>query len=571
MKQFVLRKMSTLLVTFALGACAQHAHIPDQTDSAQLTIGSQQLSSTNQTADEWQRHRLEKMRSVFEYQDTLWSSLTDSHLAAGGIEPYQVPVPLRDGVAPATLVEADLWSRFDRQLSWQYPMNRRTEAEKKWFLNNTDYIERVFKRGSPYLYHIVNELESNGMPVELALLPVIESAYQPFAFSHSRASGIWQFIPSTGRLYGLKQNWWYDGRRDIIAATGAAIAFFKYLDEQFDGDWLHALAAYNAGPGRVQRAIKRNKKLGKPTSFWHLDLPRETQNYVPRMLALVDIMQKPSYYGIELPDVENKPVFQKVDIGQQIDLARVASMANMDIEELYRFNPGFNRWATDPDGPHNLLIPVANTERFKSALAVLPESQRITWVRHKIRSGENLGTIARRHKISVSYLKKVNELSSNLIRVGDILMIPSESKSSNILAQHTPRGAGVRHIHQVARGDTLWGLANRYNTSVKQLSRWNNIGTKSPIRPKQKLVVWLPRSKSSQEFSYQVLPNKASIPALKYIHYRVRRGDSLDRIARKFNIKVADLLHWNSGLDKSKYIHPGQKIYLRLDVRNQSG
>ena len=517
-------------------------------------------SEERQTADEW-----------IATAAPLASIAMDDNPPAADIAPTDIE--------SLDVVKPNLWHRFHQGLTWSHASNARIQVEKKWYAKNTKYIERVINRGAPYLFHIVDQLERNDMPVELALLPIVESAYQPFAFSHGRATGIWQFIPSTGRLYGLKQNWWYDGRRDIVASTDAALTFLKRLEGDFDGDWLHALAAYNAGPGRVSRAIKRNAKKGKSTSYWDLTLPRETHHYVPKLLALLEIMRDPQAHGFELPPVDDEPQFEVVDIRKQLDLSRAAEMADISVEQMYLYNPGFNRWATDPDGPHRLVIPKDNADRFKTELAQLPDSERITWTRHKIKPGETLSTIARKYKTSVSHLKKVNGLNRNLIRAGKNLMIPGPGASdstyvysaSQRLRTAQSKGKGEKHIHRVRSGDTLWGLSNKYNASVRKIAKWNNMGTRSPLRIGQKLVIWRPSSKKSTTSSLPTTVNASFSPAIQTIRYTVKRGDSLDRIAQRFNIRVADLFRWNSGLKNAKYIQPGQKIRVKLDVRQQSG
>ncbi|WP_171901000.1 transglycosylase SLT domain-containing protein, partial [Glaciecola punicea] len=231
-----------------------------------------------------------------------------------------------DPIDPNTL--NDLWEKIQYQMTLPIPQNQpRLDAQKNWYLRHPAYMQRVSKRARPFLYHITQRLEQENMPMELALLPIVESAFDPFAYSHGRASGMWQFIPSTGKRFGMKQTWWYDGRRDVIASTEGAIKYLRYLNDMFDGDWLHALAAYNSGEGRVMRAIKKNKRAGKPTDFWSLDLPRETRAYVPKLLALADILKSQDEYNFSWPKIANAPVVEIVDVSSQIDLAVAARMA----------------------------------------------------------------------------------------------------------------------------------------------------------------------------------------------------------------------------------------------------
>jgi len=199
----------------------------------------------------------------------------------------------------------------------------------------------LLKRAKPYLYLVTKEVEKAGLPIEIALLPIVESAYYPFSYSHGTASGLWQFIPSTGRLYGLKETWWYDGRRDVLASTKAAVKYLKNLNKLFKGDWLLAIAAYNSGPGRVQKAVRKNKKLGKKADFWHLDLPSETKGYVPRLLAVAELIKSPSLYNQSVTSIDNQPQVRSVVLNSQFDLALISQLDGPGVlDELYSLNPG---------------------------------------------------------------------------------------------------------------------------------------------------------------------------------------------------------------------------------------
>ena len=245
---------------------------------------------------------------------------------------------------------------------------------------NQTAVNRISKSGQRYLYHTVKRSEELGIPVELALLPFVESEFDPYAQSVYGATGLWQFLPATGREWGLKSNWWYDGKRDVIASTEAAYGFLTYLYEKFDNDWLLAMAAYNAGPARVNRAIKKNLREGKPTDFWSLKLPRETTSYVPKLIVLCELIKDPSSYNVNLPSIANRPYFQKVNTPGQIDLMQAADLAGMTPEAVYELNPGFSQWATDPSGPHYLLLPTGVADRFAIQLASLDEVELVQWL-----------------------------------------------------------------------------------------------------------------------------------------------------------------------------------------------
>ncbi len=455
--------------------------------------------------------------------------------------------------------------------------NPRLAQQFEWYAGNPDYLDRTFSRAARYLYHIVERLEEENMPLELALLPLVESAYDPFAYSHGRASGLWQFIPGTGRIYGLNQTWWYDGRRDVLASTQAAIEYLQYLHKRFDGDWLHALAAYNSGSGRVSQAIKRNRKANRPTDFWSLKLPRETRAYVPKLLAIAKLVANPELYGITLNPIPDKPYFAVVDIDAQMDLAHAAELAQIDIEELYRLNPGFNQWATDPLGPHRLLVPADKAERFRQEIAKLDPKERITWQRYAVRSGDSLIKIAKRFHTTPALIQQVNKLRSNLIRVNQKLLIPVASENSGFYGlsesnrlmrkqQHYRGSEGsVKIVHHVQAGDTLWDLSRAHRVSARSIAKWNGRAPTDVLRPGQKLVIWSRAELQSAQESN--LPRVDERSMIKRIGYRVRKGDSLARIASKFSVSIKDLINWNN-LDRRRYLQPGQKLTIYVDITN---
>lgn len=465
----------------------------------------------------------------------------------------------------APLSYENVWEKIRSELHFTVPNDQaRLQAQRKWYLRHPAYMQRVSKRAKPFLYYIVERLEAEDMPLELALLPIVESAFDPFAYSHGRASGMWQFIPGTGKRFGMKQTWWYDGRRDVMASTDGAIKYLRYLNKMFDGDWLHALAAYNSGEGRVMRAIKKNKAAGKPTDFWSLSLPRETRAYVPKLLALADILKNQDQYTFAWPFIPNVPVVTPIDVGSQIDLALAAKMAGLSIAELQALNPGFNRWATDPDGPHQLLLPLEKAESFTLSLAQTSQKDRLNWVRHKVKSGESLGVLANKYNSSIDVIKQVNNLRGNTIYVNDYVLVPVSLKSlESYSLSADQRLAKTQNIeraehkitHTVASGDTLWDIAMAHKVGVRKLAKWNKMAPTDPLKIGAKLVVW----------TDQVPVPNANSPVMRNLVYTVRSGDSLARIANKFKVKVADLTKWNN-LARQKYLQPGQKLKIKVDV-----
>jgi membrane-bound lytic murein transglycosylase D len=465
---------------------------------------------------------------------------------------------------------SDLWEQLRREFQFPEQDNKRIRIHRNWYINNPAYLQRVTERAKRYGWHIQQQLKQRGMPAEIALLPIVESAYQPFAYSHGRAAGLWQFVPATGKRFGLKQDWWYDGRRDILDSTAAALDYLQYLHKRFKGDWMLALAAYNSGEGTVSKALRRNRKKGKPVEFWDLKLPRETKDYVPKLIALTQLVKAPAEYGIKLEAIPNRPHFEVVDTGAQIDLAVAADLAGIELDTLYRLNPGFNQWATSPDGPHRLLVPVDQAGGFRQAIAGLPPEKRIQWVRHKIKKGETLSHISKRYHTTIAALKTANNLRSSSIRVGKYLMVPVSSKGLDDYSlsarqrlerkQNSARN-GYKTQHRVNTGDTFWDLSKQYKVSVRKLASWNGMAPGDPLRIGQKLVVWV-----KQPTSATLHPGSQVQP----IHYTVRKGDSLARISNRFKVTVTDLRKWNA-LPKGRYLQPGQRLKLYVDVTRQTG
>ncbi|MHB1951576.1 MAG: LysM peptidoglycan-binding domain-containing protein [Acidiferrobacteraceae bacterium] len=390
--------------------------------------------------------------------------------------------------------------------------------QEQWFADNPEYMERMLQRANLYLYQIVQEVQKRHMPMEIALLPAIESAYQPRAYSRARAVGLWQFTLSTGRLYGLKSNWWYDERRDILASTNAALDYLQNLHRDFHGNWDLALAAYNAGEGAVVRAIAHNRRLGLSTSYSELPLPRETELYVPKLMAMVNIVRDPAKFGLTLRDIPNNPYFVKVRTRSPVDLGIVAKLANVSMRQLYRMNPAFNRWTTGPGGPKHLLVPVSAEQAVVQGLKDLPPQDRVQWALYRVHPGNTLYEIARHYGVTVWAIRSANHMHTNVLHIGQRLLIPVSGRRL-IVTRHVPHyvrpavhhyrrpihpyvrvARRVRIIHRVRRGESLWSIARRYNVYVSQLARWNYIGVRNALKLGQRLLIWTsPRVASAAE------------------------------------------------------------------------
>lgn len=410
--------------------------------------------------------------------------------------PCGKPVDLQTNInAPApresaeTLETQDIWARLLTRYQLTGISHPRIEKELQRLMHSPVSFNALIARSQPFMHHITEQVEKRDMPAEIALLPAVESGFRPYAYSPDGAAGLWQFMPATGRWLGLRQNWWYDGRRDVLASTEAALDYLESLNKRFDGDWLHALAAYNAGGGTVSRALRKARKANASTEFWDLDLPGETDRYVPRLLALAKIIADPGRYGLALPSLENKPYFTEVTTGGQIDLKVAAKLAKIPLEEMLALNPGYNRWTTLPDGPHRLLLPIDNAELFTQALAKLPSDERLRWKHHRIAKGDNLGKIARQHSVSVKAIQQANGLKDHRIRLGKTLMIPlSESVTSTASARNL--GATRSRVrYQVRKGDSLYKIARKFQVKIADLRRWNRVGRY--LKPGQRLTVYV--------------------------------------------------------------------------------
>jgi membrane-bound lytic murein transglycosylase D len=480
----------------------------------------------------------------------------------------------------AILPEPDLWARLRAGFVLDHDVDQpRVQSQLNWYKSHPNYMDRVAERGSRYLYYILNEAEKRGLPTELVLLPIVESAFDPFAYSHGRASGLWQFIPSTGKYFGLTQSWWHDERRDVVAATDAAFNYLERLANRFDGDYMLALAAYNSGGGKVNSAMRRNRNSNRPTDFWSLDLPRETRAYAPKLIALAKIFADPAKYNIELPSLKDEPYFEIVDTGSQIDLAQAAKLAQVDIDEIYLLNPSFNRWATSPEGPHRLLVPVGSAKTFRTALAGISPAERVAWHSYAVKSGDTLGAIAQQYGTTPSVIQQINKLDSHIIRIGQRLMIPSARQDADTYSLSAAerlsrkqdragrKSGGNRVDYTVRPGDTFWDIAREHKISVRQLSAWNGMAPGDPLMPGQDLVIWSKSPQATQMASAPESTQRSDDGMVRKVGYRVRKGDSLARIANRFAVNVSDIASWNN-LNTSRYLQPGQSLVLYVDIRN---
>ncbi|KOY60382.1 murein transglycosylase [Photorhabdus heterorhabditis] len=405
--------------------------------------------------------------------------------AAATDDSGQLAAYWKDG-DPST--QQELWGYIRDKLKMKIPDNYRVREQRNYYLKHKSYLHDVTLRAEPYMYWIVGQIKQRDMPMELVLVPIVESAFNPHATSHAKAAGLWQIIPDTGRNYGLTQDKWYDARRDVAASTTAALNLLQRLNKMFNGDWLLTIAAYNSGEGRVIRAMKGNEAKGKPTNFWSLSLPRETALYVPKVLALSDVIRNSDKYGVTLPKSNNQRALAQVDVGQQITLSQAAEMAGMSLTSIKAYNPGYKRGVTSPNGPHYIMLPKSKVDQFKNSLTdgtvlnnirqeVAKNNLRLNkQSQYKVRSGDTLSVIAKRFNISIRELQRMNNLrTANLLKIGQTLRVNNDNAI----------------IYRVRQGDSVASIAKRHGINIKDLMSWNDGIKITDVKPGIELTLYV--------------------------------------------------------------------------------
>lgn len=445
----------------------------------------------------------------------------------------------------------NLWQamRYDLRFAKSQYLTAEVKQQIAWYQQHNAYLNVLITRAAPYLFYIYQQTQIRHLPADLALLPFIESEYNPFAFSKAGATGLWQFMPGTASGLRVQIDWWYDGRRNLMQSTEAALDYLTYLHEFLDDNWLLAIAAYNSGEGTVRSALRHNVLAHKPTDFWSLALPKETRSYVPKFLALVAIIRHPENYHMTLRPIANAPYLTLVPLKSQIDLVEAARLAQIDIHTLRQLNPGYRRWATDPNGPFSLLIPIAKADTLKRNLAALPKSNRVTWHQHTVVKGDVLSQLAKHYQTTVAVIRHINELKDNRIQLGQKLLIPQSYQDAplKLRRQHgviaEDRMPGPRRlIHTVIAGDTWASIAHHHHVSIAQLIFWNNRRARDPLQVQQTLIIW---------------KKPPTLPRHTTRTYVVKAGDTLSKIGKTWtNVqRIKTLNHL-----KSDHIRIGQRL-----------
>ncbi|MFU0880923.1 murein transglycosylase D [Kluyvera cryocrescens] len=389
----------------------------------------------------------------------------------------------------------DLWAYIGDELKMGIPDNDRVREQKQKYLKNKSYLHDVTLRAEPYMYWIAGQVKKRNMPMELVLLPIVESAFDPHATSGANAAGIWQIIPSTGRNYGLKQTRSYDARRDLVASTTAALDMMQRLNKMFDGDWLLTVAAYNSGEGRVMKAMKVNKARGKPTDFWSLPLPQETKLYVPKMLALSDILKNSKRYGVRLPSADESRALARVRLDSPVEISQLADMAGMPVNKLKTFNAGVKGSTLGATGPKYVMVPKKHADQLRESLAsgeiadlqptLVADNTPLTSRSYTVRSGDTLSGIASRLGVKAKDLQQWNSLRGNNLKVGQSLTVGAGSSAARLADNSSI-------TYRVRKGDSLSSIAKRHGVNIKDVIRWN--GGTGNLQPGDQLTLFVKNS-----------------------------------------------------------------------------
>ena len=450
---------------------------------------------------------------------------------------YIEPIPV--SVSKSIPLADNVWDRIRgfNQNKQDY-LDKKTTDYINAYLKNPTQLDMLFEKGRYFIYFVLEELERYSLPPELALLPYIESSYDPFSISSSGAMGIWQFMPATARIYGLKDNWWYEQRHDPLASSRAAVRYLAYLHNRFNKDITYTLAAYNGGPTLLETRIKQNIQSGKPTNYKNLKLPKQTLEYVPKFMAIRELVINAEKYGIILPNFPNEPVLGSIELDGQVEILAFSEFANLKPEFVYKLNAGYTKWASPPGKKTTFNVPIELEKELNLKKDKFIQDNQINWVTHKVSSGDSLWKIARKYGTEVSILKKVNYLKSDILGIDQELLIPLSNEQNLAFIPY--------QAHIISEGDTLWKLGKKYKISPAEIAKNNGLRLNAPLTIGKELNI-------GNKNIYRTINSKK-----RTILYSVKQGDSLYRIADIFNIEISDIKKINE-LENNE-IAPGQVL-----------
>ena len=437
----------------------------------------------------------------------------------------------------------NVWDYLKNNSSYEkIELNEKTLSFMNRHLRNLDIFESYLMKSEYFIYHIIKKLESENLPLELALIPFIESDYDPFSISASGAVGIWQFMPATGSLFDLNKTWWNEDRHDPFKSTDAAVGYFKYLLDRFDNDLYIAVAAYNGGPTYLDRQIRRNKRRGLDTDFFSLKLSDQSTEYVYKFIALRELIINSEQYDIRLPNIDFSPRVVKIEVPGQVEILTMSDHLELKPELVYKLNAGYTKWASAPTNQSEFYIPIEKLDLFNNPENPINGVNKINWISHNVQSGDNLWDLAKKYDTEVSIIKQINYLNNDMLTLDMTLLIPlSKTKSNNFIPIE---------MHIVSEGDTLWGIADKYNITLADLKKMNNISNNQYLQLGQQLSI------GNKNIHRNIESRKRTIL------YSVKQGDNLYKIADLFDVSVVSIIEINKF--KNSDLKPGQIIKIAI-------
>ena len=462
------------------------------------------------------------------------TTYSDNECISSSEESLVVFKPLPSDVWEYMIFNSDYEKDFILDQKTLSYINRHIQDLEKF----NDYLNKSYY----FIYYVIQELEAANLPVELALIPFIESNYDPFSISPSGAVGLWQFMPKTGRIFNLEKSWWSEDRHDPFRSTHAAIGYFKYLFERFDNDIYLALAAYNAGPTYLDRQIKKNYRRGMDTDFWSLSLNSQVTEYIPKYVALREVVFNSEKYNVNLPFVPVESVVQKIEIPGQVEILTLSEYLDIKPELIYKLNAGYTKWASAPKDKSIFYVPIEKTFLLDSPDSPFENVNQINWISHVVVSGDSLWKLAKKYDTEVRIIKEINYIDSYLLSINDTLLIPlSKSKSNNFIPYE---------MHIVSEGDTLWDLSKKYNIDIEDLIRMNSLKKDSYLQLGQQLTI------GNKNIHRNIESKKRTIL------YSVKQGDNLYKISDLFDVTVESIKEINDF--ETSDLMPGQIIKIAI-------